>query len=75
MVNRVKKISRRGKDGLKINRQSGYFEFNIMPFGLKNAPAIFSRVMSNVFAGLIGPAVLVYLNDIIIFSKTLVKSR
>ena len=39
-----------------------------MSFGLKNAPAIFSRIMSNVFAGLIGPSIM---DDIIIFSETL----
>ena len=39
-----------------------------MSFGLKNAPAIFSRIIANVLAGLIGPSIM---NDIIIFSETL----
>ena len=59
------------KQKTAFTTQSGHFEFNVMPFGLKNAPAIFSRLMSNVLAGLIGPSVLVYLDDIIIFSETL----
>ena len=48
----------------------GLFEFNRMPFGLTNAPATFSRMMQAVLAGLQWQSCLVYLDDIIIFSKT-----
>ena len=48
----------------------GLFEFNVMPFGLCNAPASFERLMELVFSGLHGQICLIYLDDIIIFGKT-----
>ena len=48
----------------------GLFEFAYLPFGLKNAPAHFSRVMMSILAGLIGTSVLVYLDDLIILGST-----
>jgi hypothetical protein len=48
----------------------GLFQFRRMPFGLTNAPAIFSRLMSAILAGLSWQCCLVYLDDIIIFSRT-----
>lgn len=47
----------------------GQWEFHKMPFGLTNAPATFQRMMNNAFAGLTWQCCLVYLDDIIIFSK------
>jgi len=46
----------------------GLFEFNVMPFGLKNSPMTFQRLMEEVVRGYIGDFVEVYLDDIIIHS-------
>ena len=50
---------------------SGHYEFEVLCFGLKNAPSIFSRLMNIVLAGLLGNQMLVYMDDIIIFSSTI----
>ena len=42
-----------------------------MPFGLKNAPASFQRMMDSALRGLIGKICFVYLDDIVVFGRTL----
>ena len=54
-----------------FNTENGHFEFLRMPFGLKNAPATFQRVIDNVLRGLNNEICLVYLDDIIVFSVSL----
>ena len=46
------------------------YEFNRLPFGLKNAPSHFSRLMVAILANLINSSVLVYLDDLIILGAT-----
>lgn len=49
----------------------GHYHFNRMPFGLRNAPATFQRLMDSVLAGLQGSEMFVYLDDIVIYSSSL----
>nr|CAH7755026.1 unnamed protein product [Callosobruchus chinensis] len=54
-----------------FNTENGHMEWTRMPFGLKNAPATFQRVMDNILRGIQNEKCLVYLDDIIIFSTSL----
>lgn len=47
----------------------GHFQYKVLPFGLTNAPATFQAVMNEMFLGM-DEYVLVYLDDILVFSKT-----
>lgn len=49
--------------------RKGLFEWNVMPFGLCNAPATFQRLMDRVLVGLQWEMCLVYLDDIIVLGR------
>ena len=53
----------------------GSFEWRVMPMGLCNAPLHFQRVMHHIFFDLLGHGVLVYLDDVLIYSRTLEEHR
>ena len=55
------------KTAFSIN--NGKYEFTRLPFGLKNAPAIFQRTLDDILRSFIGKTCFVYIDDIIIFSR------
>ncbi|KAJ1307572.1 hypothetical protein OPQ81_001669 [Rhizoctonia solani] len=47
----------------------GHYEYTVMPFGLTDAPAVFQHFMNDIFRDLLDISVIVYMDDILIFSE------
>ncbi|KAK1618755.1 hypothetical protein QYE76_024272 [Lolium multiflorum] len=48
----------------------GLYEYNVMSFGLTNAPAYFMNLMNKIFMNFLDKFVVVFIDDILIYSKT-----
>jgi hypothetical protein len=53
-----------------VTSHEGLYWFLRIPFGLRNAPATFQRFVDIILSGITWKSCLVYLDDIIVFSKT-----
>ena len=63
-------MSEEAKEKTAFRTHRGLYQFRHMPFGYRNGPAIFQRVMQGVLAPFLWIFALVYIDDIVIFSKT-----
>eukprot|EP01124_Arcella_intermedia_P011365 TRINITY_DN1776_c0_g1_i3.p3 TRINITY_DN1776_c0_g1~~TRINITY_DN1776_c0_g1_i3.p3 ORF type:complete len:409 (+),score=46.86 TRINITY_DN1776_c0_g1_i3:1856-3082(+) len=57
-------------DGFGFVVGDKHYQWRVMPMGLANSPSTFQRMMNKVLEGLIGECCLVYIDDIIVFGKT-----
>jgi Reverse transcriptase (RNA-dependent DNA polymerase) len=48
----------------------GLYEFRVVPMGLSNSPAAFQAMMNRIFGDLLDVCVIIYLDDVVIFSKS-----
>ncbi|CAJ0955438.1 unnamed protein product [Ranitomeya imitator] len=51
-----------------FNTPEGHFEYLVMPFGLSNAPSVFQSFMHDIFREYLDKFLIVYLDDILVFS-------
>lgn len=63
-------MDEQSKEKTAFSSPFGNFNFEVMPFGVRNAPSEFCRLMDIVLANLQWKTALVYIDDIIIFSET-----
>ncbi len=49
---------------------TGHYEYLVMPFGLSNSPSVFQAFINDVFRDMLNQWVIVYIDDILIYSET-----
>ncbi|KAL6419702.1 hypothetical protein ACFW04_011267 [Cataglyphis niger] len=68
-------MTEKDKNKTAFSTPYGHYEFNRMPFELKNAPATFQRLMNSMLIGMQGLKCLIYLDDIVIYIEVLQRLR
>ena len=62
-------ITAKDREKAAFNTREGKFQYKVMPFGLCNAPASFQTFMNRILRPFLGKFVVVYLDDIVVYSE------
>jgi len=65
------RIKKGGEWKTAFGTRYGHFEYKVMPFGLVNGPVTFQAMMNTILQEFLDHGVVVYLDDILIYSKTM----
>ena len=63
-------VERKSRELMAVSTPAGLYQPTVMPFGVKNAPGSFQREMRRVLGDRLSRGVLVYIDDIIVYSRT-----
>ena len=63
-------VESKSRELMAVSTPAGLYQPTVMPFGVKNAPGSFQREMRRVLSGRLNKGVFVYIDDIIIYSRT-----
>jgi hypothetical protein len=66
-------LSPEDRDKTAFSTKNGHWAYKRMPFGLKTAPATFQSMMNSVLSGLTGSRCFVFLDDVVIYARSLVE--
>ena len=61
-------VNARDREKTAFVTPEGQYQFRVLPFGMVNAPAVFTRMMRKLLTGL--PRVVHYIDDVLVYSQT-----
>ena len=62
-------VAKDDQEKLAVWAPSGLYTFKVMPFGIRNAPKVFQRLMNEVLKDYLNKFAMVYIDDVVIYSK------
>ena len=63
-------VEKQSRELMAVSTPAGLYQPTVMPFGVKNAPGSFQREMRRVLSGRLNKGVYVFIDDIIVYSRT-----
>ena len=64
------RIRKRDEWKTAFSTNTGHYEYRVMPYGLTNASSVFQSFINKVFRDMLGRCVVVYIDDILVYSTT-----
>ena len=66
-------VEMKSRELMAVSTPAGLYQPTVMPFGVKNAPGSFQREMRRVLQGRLNKGVYVFIDDIIVYSRTVTR--